>query len=135
MDGSPLLPREPNARIAGLDGLDRAPDRRVGERVGAVDRREPGFLGDVALDPQLLGMAEPDFAFVDAEDEGDGIAVMDEAALLDEIYNRVTTASTSSLPPVAPASIRPRAAWTRSRSASRTAAFWNSAESASDARA
>ena len=48
---------------------------------------------------------------------------------------RSTTASTSSRPPVAPASIRPRAAWTRSRSASRTAAVWNSAESASDARA
>ena len=61
----------------------------VGERVGAVDRCELGFLGDVALDPQLLGMAEPDFAFVDAEDEGDGIAVMDEAALLEQIHHRV----------------------------------------------
>ena len=61
---------EPDARVAGLVRLDRAPDRCVGERVGAVDRREPGFLGDVALDPQLLGMAEPDFAFVDAEDRG-----------------------------------------------------------------
>ena len=34
-------------------------------------------------------MAEPDFAFVDAEDEGDGIAVMDEAALLEQIHHRV----------------------------------------------
>ena len=89
MDGGPLLPREPDARIAGLDGFDRAADDCVGERVGAVDRREPGFLGDVALDPQLLGMAEPEFAFVDAENEGDRIAVMDKAALLEQIHHRV----------------------------------------------
>ncbi len=89
MDGSSLLPREPDARIACLGGFDRAPDRCVGERVGAVERREPGFLGDVALDPQLLGMAEADFAFVDAEDEGDGIAVMDEAALLEQIHHGI----------------------------------------------
>src|SRR5271166_4677681 len=89
MDGGPLLPREPDARIPGLDGFDRAENRRVGKRVGAVARGAPGFLGDIALDPQLLGMAEPDLAFVNAEDEGDGIAVMDEAALLDEIHHRV----------------------------------------------
>jgi hypothetical protein len=69
--------------------FNRAADDGIGERVGAVERREFGFLSDVALDPQLLGMAEPDFAFVEAEDEGDGIAVMDEAALLEQIHHRV----------------------------------------------
>ena len=34
-------------------------------------------------------MAEPEFAFVDAEDEGDAIAVMNEAALLEQIDDRI----------------------------------------------
>ena len=61
MDGGPLLPRELDAWIPGFHGFDGAADDGVGERVGAVDRCELGFLGDVALYPQLLGMAEPVF--------------------------------------------------------------------------
>ena len=125
-----MLPGKPDARIAGLDGFDRAADDCVGERVGAIDRCEFGFLDDVALDPQLLGMAEPDFAFAPKTR-----ATELPSWMKPRFSNRSTTASTSSRPPVAPASIRPRAAWTRSRSASRVAAVWNFAESASDARA
>ena len=63
----------------------------------------------------------------------EGLIQFLESDLLDGVAG-VSFEIIVSNPPVAPASIRPRAAWTRRPLASRTAAVWNSTKSASDLR-
>src|ERR1700733_13718337 len=89
MDGGELLFREPNAGVVGFDPSDRRADRRVGEVGRAVAGGRVRHPGDALLDPELLGVADPLLAFVQAEDERDRLAVVDEATRLDQAYDRV----------------------------------------------
>ena len=89
MDGGELLFREPDAGVVGFDPPDRRADRRVGEVGRAVAGGRARHFGDALLDPELLGVADPLLAFVQAEDERDRLAVVDEAARLDQAYDRV----------------------------------------------
>src|SRR5258708_4474897 len=90
MDGGELLLREQDAGVLGFEPSDRRADRRVGEVGRAVAGGRAGHFGDALLDPELLGVADPLLAFVQAEDERDRLAVVDEAARLDQAYDRVS---------------------------------------------
>lgn len=89
VNGDSLLPREPNAGVANLDAVDRRARRLVGE----IGRSVPGggarFVHDRLLDAQLFAVAEPGLSFMDAKDQGDGIAVMDEATLPEQLRHRI----------------------------------------------
>src|ERR1700677_1034780 len=89
MDGGELLLRVADPGVVGFDPFDRRADRPGGEgrRAGAGGRAR--HFGDALLDPELLGVTDPLLAFVQAEDERDRLAVVDEAARLDEAYDRV----------------------------------------------
>ena len=63
-----------------------AASARLAERSRAAVR---GHVGDGLFDAELLGVADPLPAFMQAEDQRDGLAVMDEAASLDESHDRV----------------------------------------------
>src|ERR1700722_17764365 len=89
MDGGELLFRELDAGVVGFDPPDRRADRRVGEVGRAIAGGRARHFGDALLDPELLGVADPLLAFVQAGDERDRLAVVDEAARLDQIYDRV----------------------------------------------
>ena len=119
MDGGPLLPREPDASISGLDCFDRARGSTTSE--SASERSIAASLDFSATSRSIrscsvwLNRILPSWTPKTSATEC-------PSWMKPRFSNRSTTASTSSRPPVAPASIRPRAAWTRSRSASRTAA-------------
>src|SRR3984885_7927102 len=95
MDGGELLFREPDAGVVGFDPSDRRADRRVAEVGRAVAGGRARHFGDALLGPELLGVADPLLAFVHAEDERDRLAVVDEAACLDEAYDRVDVVSSA----------------------------------------
>src|SRR5271163_3673379 len=89
MDGGELLFREPDAGVVRFDPSDRCADRRVGGVGRAVAGGRARHFSDALLDPELLGVADPLLAFVQAEDEHDRLVVVDEAARLDQAYDRV----------------------------------------------
>src|ERR1700727_1834937 len=89
MDGGEMLLREPDAGVVRFDAFDRRADRRLGEVGRAVAGGRARHFGDALLDPELLGVTDPLLAFMQAEDERDRLAVVDEAARLDQIYDRV----------------------------------------------
>ena len=71
MDGGALLVREPDAGVAGLDVCDRRADRPVAKVARTIARRRARPCRDLALDPELLGVAEPRLALMGPEDESD----------------------------------------------------------------
>ena len=96
MDGGELLFREANAGVLGFDPPDRRADHGVGEVGRAVAGGRARHVGDGLFDAELLGVADPLPAFMQAEDQRDGLAVMDEAASLDESHDRVDVAPSAS---------------------------------------
>ena len=91
-----------------------ASTRSIAARIAASERLRrtvaggrARHFGDALSRSGVARLADPLLAFVQAEDQRDRLAVVDWSRA---VSIRLTTASTSSRPPAAPASIRPRAA-------------------------